>query len=71
MTRLILTTDTSGARCLLQAGIADLVTALGFRFVWGPLPSLEPRDRVINPFDEQSTSYVGSVERCATHHSVA
>jgi hypothetical protein len=39
MTRLILTTDSSGAGYLMQAGIADLVMALGFCFVWGPLPS--------------------------------
>jgi hypothetical protein len=39
MTRLILTTDSSGAGNLLQAGIADLVIPLGFRFVGGPLPS--------------------------------
>src|SRR5260370_2910252 len=39
MTRLILTTDSSGAGCLMQAGIADLVIALGFSFVRGPLPS--------------------------------
>jgi len=39
MTRLILTTDYVGAGCLQQAGIADLVIPLGFRFVGGPLPS--------------------------------
>jgi hypothetical protein len=39
MTRLILTTDSSGAGCLMQAGIADRVIPLGFCFVWGPLPS--------------------------------
>ena len=39
MTRLILTTSDSGAGCLLQAGIADVVIPFGFRFVWGPLPS--------------------------------
>jgi hypothetical protein len=39
MTRLILTTDSTGAGCLQQAGIADLVIPLDFRFVWGPLPS--------------------------------
>lgn len=36
MTRLILTTDSSGAECLMQAAIA---IPLGFRFVGGPLPS--------------------------------
>ncbi len=44
MTRLILTTDSTGAGCLQQTGIADLVIPLGFRFVWGPLPS--PSDLV-------------------------
>jgi hypothetical protein len=39
MSRLILTTDSSGAGNLLLAGIADPVISLGFRFVWGPLPS--------------------------------
>src|SRR5258708_10570946 len=39
MTRLILTTDSSGAGNLLLAGIADPVIPLSFRFVWGPLPS--------------------------------
>src|SRR5437868_2234465 len=39
VTRLILTTDSSGAGSLMQAGIADLVIPLDFRFVWGPLPS--------------------------------
>jgi hypothetical protein len=39
MTRLILTTDDSGAGSLKQAGIADIVIPFGFRFVWGPLPS--------------------------------
>src|SRR5258708_13227806 len=39
MTRLILTTDSSGAGNLLLAGIADPVIPLGFRFVGGPLPS--------------------------------
>src|SRR5208337_3485413 len=41
MTRLILTTSDSGAGCLMQAGIADIVIPFGFRFVWGPLPSAE------------------------------
>jgi hypothetical protein len=39
MTRLILTTDDSGAGSLKQAGITDIVIPFGFRFVWGPLPS--------------------------------
>jgi hypothetical protein len=39
MTSLILTTDSSGAGYLMQAGITDLVIPLDFCFVWGPLPS--------------------------------
>jgi len=39
MTRLILTTSDSGAGGLRQTGLADIVVPLGFRFVWGPLPS--------------------------------
>jgi hypothetical protein len=39
MTRLILTTDSSGAGCLVQTGIADMVVPLGFRFIGAPLPS--------------------------------
>jgi hypothetical protein len=40
MTSLILTTDDSGAGCLMQAGIADIVIPFGLRFAWGPLPDL-------------------------------
>ena len=40
MTRLILTTSDSGAGCLGQTGIADIVIPFDFRFVWGPLPSV-------------------------------
>ena len=39
MTRLILTTDASGAGCLKGAGLADIVIPFGMRFVWGPLQS--------------------------------
>jgi hypothetical protein len=39
MTRLILTTNDSGAGSLRDAGLADIVLPFGFRFVWGPLPS--------------------------------
>ena len=39
MTRLILTATDSGAGCLLSAGAADIVIPLGFRLVWGALPS--------------------------------
>jgi hypothetical protein len=38
MTRLILTTEASGAGALKQAGLADIVVALGFNLVWGPPP---------------------------------
>jgi hypothetical protein len=38
MTRLILTTDDSGAASLRAAGIADIVLPFGIRFVWGPQP---------------------------------
>jgi hypothetical protein len=41
MTRLILTTDDSGAENLRQAGVADIVIPFGLRFVWGPLPTSE------------------------------
>src|SRR6266481_8882253 len=39
MTRLILTTEDSGAGCLKGTGLADIVIPFGLRFVWGPLPS--------------------------------
>ena len=39
MTRLILTTDDSGAASLRKAGLVDIVVPIGFRFVWGRLPS--------------------------------
>jgi hypothetical protein len=39
MTRLILTTDDSGAGSLKLVGLADIVIPFGFRFVWGSLPS--------------------------------
>jgi hypothetical protein len=39
MTRLILTTDDSGAGCLKGTGLADIVIWFGLRFVWGPLLS--------------------------------
>src|SRR6202171_6213785 len=39
MTRLILTTDDSGAGCLKGTGLADIVIWFGLRFVCGPLPS--------------------------------
>jgi hypothetical protein len=39
MKHLILTTDSSGAGCLAQAAIADIVIPLDIRFTSGPLPS--------------------------------
>ncbi|MGX1324069.1 hypothetical protein AB7M17_007522 [Bradyrhizobium sp. USDA 377] len=39
MARLIVTTDSSIAGAIQQAGLADLVIAIERRLVWGPLPS--------------------------------
>src|SRR5947209_13952018 len=39
MTRLIMTTSDSGAGCLREAGLADIVIPFGLRLVWGPVPS--------------------------------
>jgi hypothetical protein len=39
MKHLILTTDSSGAGCLAQAAIADIVIPFDIRFTSGPLPS--------------------------------
>lgn len=39
MTLLILTTGDSAPGCLKQASLADIVIGIGFRFVWGRLPS--------------------------------
>lgn len=39
MTRLLLTTDSSAAGALLQAGLGDHVIAIAHRLVWGPPPS--------------------------------
>jgi hypothetical protein len=41
MSRLILTTDDSGAGNLRQAGLADIVIPFGLRLVRGPLPTPE------------------------------
>ena len=46
MTRLIVTTDSSIAGAIQQAGLADLVIAIERRLVWGPLPS----DAELDPF---------------------
>jgi hypothetical protein len=44
MTHLILTTDSSAAGVLRQAGLGDVVIAIERRLVWGPLPSESERD---------------------------
>jgi hypothetical protein len=49
MTRLILTTDMSGAGCLMQTGIADIVIPFDFQFVWGRLPSAADLATVLSP----------------------
>ncbi|CAN7342349.1 hypothetical protein LJR220_003033 [Bradyrhizobium sp. LjRoot220] len=49
MTRLVLTTGDSAAGCLLRAGVADIVIPLGFRFVWGELPSDAKLEAMLGP----------------------
>lgn len=49
MARLILTATDSGAGCLIRAGIADIVVPLGFRFVWGALPSAADLEVMLGP----------------------
>lgn len=49
MTRLILTTEDSGAGALKQAGVADIVVPLGFKLVWGPPPSDAELARLFAP----------------------
>jgi len=49
MTRLILTSSDSGAGCLLDAGIADIVIPFGFRFVWGQLPPAVKLEAMLGP----------------------
>jgi hypothetical protein len=49
MARLILTATDSGAGCLMRAGIADIVIPLGFRFVWGALPSAADLEVMVGP----------------------
>lgn len=49
MTRLILTATDSGAGCLLGTGIADIVIPVGFRFVWGALPSAAELEAMLGP----------------------
>lgn len=52
MTRLIVTTDSSIAGAIQQAGLADLVSAIERRLVWGQLPS----DAVLDAFFEPRTT---------------
>jgi hypothetical protein len=61
MTRLILTATDSGAGCLLDAGVADIVIPLGFRFVWGALPSAADLEVMLGPgsLDHFSPSRLG------------
>lgn len=49
MTRLMITTDSSLAGAIQQAGLADLVIAIERRLVWGPLPSAAERDAFFAP----------------------
>lgn len=49
MTRLIVTTDSSAAGALQQAGPADLVVAIERRLVWGLLPSAAEFDAFFVP----------------------
>jgi hypothetical protein len=43
------TTDSSTAGAIQQAGLADLVIAIERRLVWGPLPSAAQRDAFFAP----------------------
>ncbi|MDN3274718.1 hypothetical protein QWJ07_10715 [Frankia sp. RB7] len=49
MTRLIVTTDSSTAGAIQQAGLADLVIAIERRLVWGLLPSNAELDAFFAP----------------------
>lgn len=49
MTRLMITTDSSLAGAIQQAGLADLVIAIERRLVWGQLPSAAERDAFFAP----------------------
>ena len=49
MTRLIVTTDSSTAGAIQQAGLADLVIAIERRLVWGPLPTDAELDAFFAP----------------------
>lgn len=49
MTKLIVTTDSSIAGAIQQAGLADLVIAVERRLVWGRLPSAAEREAFFAP----------------------
>ncbi|MBR0690568.1 hypothetical protein JQ594_31980 [Bradyrhizobium manausense] len=49
MKRLIVTTDSSIAGAIQQAGLADLVIAIERRLVWGRLPSAAELDVFFAP----------------------
>ncbi|WP_426419211.1 hypothetical protein [Bradyrhizobium genosp. A] len=49
MTRLIVTTDSSIAGAIQQAGLADLVIAIERRLVWGQLPSEAELEAFVAP----------------------
>src|SRR5262245_40748653 len=49
VTRLALTSTDSAGGCLLRAGVADIVLPLGFRFVWGELPSDDKLKAMLGP----------------------
>ena len=49
MTRLILTSSDQAGGCLLRAGVGDIVIPLGFRFVWGELPSVTKLEAMLGP----------------------
>jgi hypothetical protein len=79
MARLILTATDSGAGCLMRVGIADIVIPLGFRFVWGALPSAADLEVMVGPgslnhfperwpgeFHSQGMGLLDLCERCET-----
>ncbi len=63
MKRLILTTDDSGAGCLKQTGLADIVIPFGFRFIWGPLPSDAELDELLGLRAPPHDHWFGNVYR--------
>ena len=70
-TRLILTTEGSGAGALKQAGLADIVVPLGFKLVWGPLPPDAELATLFAPrAPEQDPAIVMRATRRAGCHSL-